>query len=498
MADFSEITINTTAKKIEQMANMEINNETIDDTSDDNSLPTSKLVYDFVSNSASGVSGGFVSYSQSQDLTDEQKETARNNIDATGIYVGSGDMPDGYDVQIDPSGETLSVVDEITSSTSDELPNCKAVKNYVASAGGTSTTVTTESSLYGKKIVYDGDSICIGTYGGGGYAKLIADKVGGSYINQAVGGARLQTQEGSSGNFHSIVDNLTNLPIDGDLYCFEGGVNDVWSSVPLGTYSMSDYTGEVDKTTICGALETIFRYCLNNFIGKPICYIITHKVSSIGFDNYKNYHDSAVAICNKYSIPYYDAYNESGLNGWNTAQSSAFLTGNETAIPDGCHPNEDGYNRYYVPQLMSLFESIMPREQTNVEPDKKVTNILDDVGYEVGRLSTQNGSFKTDRTDRYTTGFIPINFGDVIYFKNIKMQFSDYGGHVAHYYEDKTFKTGSMFEITAFGNDYLTYNPDGTVKSIKWAYDEESVKFIRFCFESITDDSIITINEPIE
>ena len=78
------------------------------------------------------------------------------------------------------------------------------------------------------------------------------------------------------------------------------------------------------------------------------------------------------------------------------------------------------------------------------------------------------------------------------------MQFSDYGGHVAHYYEDKTFKTGSMFEITAFGNDYLTYNPDGTVKSIRWAYDEESVKFIRFCFESITDDSIITINEPIE
>ena len=51
----------------------------------------------------------------------------------SGVFVGVGDMPDGYDIQIDPSGETLSVVDEITSSTSDELPNCKAVKNHIAS-----------------------------------------------------------------------------------------------------------------------------------------------------------------------------------------------------------------------------------------------------------------------------------------------------------------------------------------------------------------------------
>lgn len=85
MADFSEIVINTTAEKIERMANMEINNEVIDDTSDDNSLPTSKLVYDFVSNSASGGSGDYVSYLKAQNLTDEQKTTARKNIDALSV-----------------------------------------------------------------------------------------------------------------------------------------------------------------------------------------------------------------------------------------------------------------------------------------------------------------------------------------------------------------------------------------------------------------------------
>ena len=52
---------------------------------------------------------------------------------------------------------------------------------------------------------------------------------------------------------------------------------------------------------------------------------------------------------------------ESGLNGWNSLQSNAFLTGNANSTADGCHPNTEGYRRYYVPQLISLFERILPR-----------------------------------------------------------------------------------------------------------------------------------------
>jgi hypothetical protein len=29
----------------------------------------------------------------------------------SGVYVGSGDMPDGYDVQIDPNGSATDIVD---------------------------------------------------------------------------------------------------------------------------------------------------------------------------------------------------------------------------------------------------------------------------------------------------------------------------------------------------------------------------------------------------
>lgn len=225
------------------------------------------------------------------------------------------------------------------------------------------------SVLVNKKIVYDGDSIAESrSNNGGGYAKLIADSVGGTYVNQAVGGAYLRSTTIS--DRHSVVDNLANLPKDGDLYCFEGGINDYWNNAILGSYSKSDYTGDVDATTVCGALETIFRYALNTFVGKPICFIIPHKIQGTAYqanangDTFEDYRNAMVGICEKYSIPYYDAFSESGLNGWNSAQSGAYLTGSATGEPDGCHPNEEGYRRYYVPQLLGLFEKIMPITQT--------------------------------------------------------------------------------------------------------------------------------------
>lgn len=133
MADFSEIVINTTAEKIERMANMEINNEVIDDTSDDNSLPTSKLVYDFVSNSASGGSGDYVSYSQSQNLTDEQKQTARTNIDA----VSQAEL----DEKVDASLVVSNIISDTDTLLSDNIPNGDAVAAFVREHGVSSSEI---------------------------------------------------------------------------------------------------------------------------------------------------------------------------------------------------------------------------------------------------------------------------------------------------------------------------------------------------------------------
>ena len=228
----------------------------------------------------------------------------------------------------------------------------------------TTTTSTPKSVLEGKKIVYDGDSICLGLYGDGGYPQIISEQTGALYVNESCGGGRLRTQSGSGESFHSVVDNLKNLPMDGDIYCFQGGINDWWTYGVLGTYDENDFTGELDTTTVCGALEAIFRYSRENFEGKQICFVITHKIQNTAThtnangDTFQDYHDAMVGICKKYSIPYYDAF-ESGLNGADEAMKQAFLTGNLYGTPDGCHPNREGYCRYYVPQLIALFESLI-------------------------------------------------------------------------------------------------------------------------------------------
>lgn len=229
----------------------------------------------------------------------------------------------------------------------------------------TMESTTTPHILSGKKIVYDGDSICAGTFGGGGYAQIIADLTDGIFVNEAKGGGRLRTQKGTNDTFHSVVDNLENLPKDGDLYCFQGGINDWWTYGVLGTYDKDDYEGKLDTTTVCGALEAIFRYSLENFEGKPVCFIITHKIQSTADhanangDTFTDYRNAMVGICEKYSIPYYDAFSDSGLVGSDDAINEAFLTGNSDGTPDGCHPNEEGYRCYYVPQLISLFETLI-------------------------------------------------------------------------------------------------------------------------------------------
>lgn len=239
-------------------------------------------------------------------------------------------------------------------------------KDYISNAGN--------SPISGKKIAYNGDSIAESrltagnTYNGGAYPKMIADISGGTYENRAHGGGILASAVGDSGTMpHSVVNDLTNMTDDADLICLEGGINDYWRNVPLGDYSESDYSSTLDTTTICGALESIFRQAKQKWVGKPICFVITHKIkSTVYVANSAGYtmmqaHEKMVGICKKYAIPYYDAFEDSGLNAYDDIQNTTFLTSNSSGTADGCHPNALGYEKYYVPQLIDLFNKIMPR-----------------------------------------------------------------------------------------------------------------------------------------
>lgn len=270
----------------------------------------------------------------------------------------------GYQNTVSQWSELSNQISEAEQQLSNRISSIEQNMDSHTASNSTETLITSANSpLSGKKIIYDGDSIAESRENnGGGYAALIAKKTDSTFVNFAKGGARLCSNEEK----HSVVDNLVNLPADGDLYCFEGGINDFWTNAPIGKCDPSDFSRELDTTTICGAMETIFRYCIENFQGKPICFVIVHKVQKTATsqnsngDTFTDYRDAMISVCQKYAIPYYDAFNESGLVGYNNTQSELFLTANVDGTGDGIHPNAEGYKRYYVPQLLNLFEKIIP------------------------------------------------------------------------------------------------------------------------------------------
>lgn len=222
------------------------------------------------------------------------------------------------------------------------------------------------SRLAGKRIAYNGDSITESrlntssvSYNAGAYPKLIADLTNSAYSNFAVGGGTLAYRNASG---HRICRDIVNMNGNYDAIIFSGGINDYWQNIPLGTYSESDYTSDVNDTTVCGALESIFRQAINKWCGKPIMFVITHKIYHTVYNNntagysFKDLHDAIVGICDKYSIPYYDCYKDGGLNSYIPIMNTTYMTAGASGQPDYTHPNEEAYKRYYVPQVISMIE----------------------------------------------------------------------------------------------------------------------------------------------
>lgn len=222
------------------------------------------------------------------------------------------------------------------------------------------TVKTDGSPLRGLKIAYNGDSIGAHPYG---YPYQIAQMTGGTYENNSVSGGTLAVRDG----VHNVCTSVSSMAADADIVCFEGGINDYWMNIPLGDYSESDFSGAVDNTTVCGALESIFRQATEKWVGKPIVFIIVHKITTTAWTHntaavpytFAHARDKMLGICKKYSIPVLDMWESGGLNAYIPALNSAYLNGGVNPA-DGCHPDENGYKKYYVPRLISLFESVTP------------------------------------------------------------------------------------------------------------------------------------------
>jgi lysophospholipase L1-like esterase len=192
-----------------------------------------------------------------------------------------------------------------------------------------------KNPLYGKRVIFDGDSICHATSESNltqnrGWAYRIGAKNNMDWHNLGISGATITAEMYSSvtGNprhwVSRSIDKIHEKFSDMDYLIFEGGTNDadllLIGSDKFGKLDLSDYSGNYDDSTFTGAVESLLYKAITYYPKAKIGFIIAQKMGthSIGFGGEENkrryYFNRVIEVCKKWGVPYIDLWEKSPLN----------------------------------------------------------------------------------------------------------------------------------------------------------------------------------------
>ena len=226
------------------------------------------------------------------------------------------------------------------------------------------------SPLYGKTIIFTGDSICAGTSdesGVRGWAQRIGEKYSMNWQNKGINGATITS--GVSGSSGCIAD--TDFGENPDYIILEGGTNDAdligtaddFTPEKFGSFTLGQYNADFDKTTFCGAVENLFKRVTTDYAGVKIGFIIAHKMgyatTAAHYDaetsRRRFYFETIIDLCKKWGIPYLDLWGGCYLCPMNPAHNTANT--NLMYVGDYQHLAKKGYD-YITPMIEKWMESL--------------------------------------------------------------------------------------------------------------------------------------------
>ena len=231
-----------------------------------------------------------------------------------------------------------------------------------------------ENKLYGKRISFNGDSICQGAGHPGGYGKIIAERNDMIYQNVGIGGGTITVGVHSKAGVlrHSVCATIEKMDPEADYAIVEGGVNDAsiagdpndWD-IKLGEIS-SGYNAELDESTFYGAFESMLKQLTAKYSarGQKVGYIAVHKMTwrfASDCEEKESFYHAAKKCCAKWGVPFCD------LN--TTVPPFAFFRPDgdpelyavrlaNTKDGDGWHPNEAGYLNYYCDKIEAWLKAL--------------------------------------------------------------------------------------------------------------------------------------------
>lgn len=247
-------------------------------------------------------------------------------------------------------------------------------EEYMTMTGCEKQPVRKDSPLYGKKILFCGDSICEAYVEKDNpkYARIAgwAGRIGTynnmDFVNKGLGGAAFSYFNPEKNPTYLILTQLqqeAETADSFDLVLLHGGVNDMWDKVPRGEISESRDPKDFDMETFAGAMEATFCYAKETYKNAAIGFLINFQThSGYGYlgnsKEMKLYWELAKQICDKWEIPYLDMYNEMPFKRMHIPTDHG---------GDGIHPIYEGYEMLY-PHIEKFVESLVPRIPEKEEP----------------------------------------------------------------------------------------------------------------------------------
>ena len=217
------------------------------------------------------------------------------------------------------------------------------------------------NNLYGKKIIFFGDSITANK-GSWGDESTIREKNNMRGNNYAVGGMTYSVRSDShdTNNIYLRMKSKLSDILDADYICFQGATNDAFRGAELGEMlSEDDFTTELSTSTFSGAFEMACRFLRVNVPQAKLLYLVNLKIPRN--KNLKNYVEMAKKICNKYSIQYLDLWNNSGLNPAIEIINDKYYSIDSSISKehgDQTHPTAEGYKIHLNDKVESALNSL--------------------------------------------------------------------------------------------------------------------------------------------
>lgn len=209
-----------------------------------------------------------------------------------------------------------------------------------------------QNPLYNKKVGVAGDSIMYGEGFTGGPISIIAKRNNMTMCNKAISGSKITI----NGSKETIYNQISKLDSDCDYILFNGGVNDMLLN-NLGEVTKG-FNSSYSEDTFCGSFEKLVHDLILLYPTKKLGYISVHRLKQWGGDAYSSYentgyYNKTIEILEKWGIPICDL-TKNCISLYENSELKKLYTKDG----DGWHPNELGYEIYYVDKIESWMKML--------------------------------------------------------------------------------------------------------------------------------------------